>query len=329
MAIKKAGDTLQMQKLVLVIQGLPGVGKTTLALSARNSVLVDCDKKLRKTKLAHRINAGIIEMESIPSLYEDLKSPYIKDYETIIFDTGGTLISYLTSYVISLNPKAALADGITLQIKGWGDLKREFIKLIDYCRYSLNKNIIIVVHMKEEQKKINGENQYKYKMDVAGSSSVFIQQQADLMCMMEIIDGKRTLGFSPTENYDAKSAYGIHGVINVPELGDDDANNYLERMFNSIDKFQEDERKRVKDMKSNYDTVMKSVRKLISGVESVKSANLVLSEFNKIKFPYNSNREAWTLLKQKAEELGMEYKPKTKKFGVKKNEISDNTQPVK
>ena len=121
-------------------------------------------------------------------------------------------MNYIKTHIIQQNPKNAQSDGISLTPKGWGVLKREFTKLIDYCRYTLQKDIIIIAHVKEQKK----NDEYKYYMDVEGSSDRFIEQASDLMCMMQAISGKRILGFTPTEFYNAKSAYGIKGRMVSP-----------------------------------------------------------------------------------------------------------------
>ena len=69
--IKKAGEVTNKKKHVFIIQGLPGTGKTTLALSAPNPILIDCDGNSHKVELEHigelcdfifgvRVNHGII-----------------------------------------------------------------------------------------------------------------------------------------------------------------------------------------------------------------------------------------------------------------------------
>lgn len=194
--IQKAGEIIEKDRLVLTIMGLPGMGKTTLALSAQDPVIFDCDGKLKKVSIEHKATAGIVRVSSVEEILSDLKSEEIKNYKTIIFDTAGTLIDYITAYVIKQNPKNAQKDGITPTLKAWGPIKVCFIKIIDYCRITLQKDVIIVCHAKEERK----NEEYKYYMDVAGGASrLFIAQKSDLMGMMEMTGNNRTIGF-PLQN---------------------------------------------------------------------------------------------------------------------------------
>lgn len=305
--IKKAGEVTPNKKMVLDINGPPGVGKTTLALSALNPVLIDSDGKSEKTEIEHYAHVPIISFSTIPELKQDLQSDIVKDCDTIVLDTAGSLITYLSSYAIQVNPNNGLKDGISLNRKGWGFVKNEFINLIDYFRITLNKHVIIICHVKETIKKIDGEEDYWFEMDVPGSSSVFIEQKADLMCMMEMYGPTRTLGFSPTRHYKAKSAYGIKGIINVPELKPNDSNDFLTTLFSKIDNYRKSTAEKAKDIKDKYESVMKEVRSMVKDVKDQDSANKVMKDFKNIDFPYNSRRESWILLKQKAESVGLRY----------------------
>lgn len=315
--IKKASEIKQKNKIVLTIQGLPGTGKTTLALSAPNPVIFDCDGKLQKVELEHKAHAGIVEVESFQEIMDDLKSEAIKDYDTIIFDTAGALINFLIAHVIKLNPKNAQADGITPQIKAWGAVKTAFTKLMDYCRITLQKDVIIVCHVKEDKK---GE-EFKYYMDVAGSSKLFISQKSDLMCMMEMSGKKRVVEFSPTESFDAKSAYGVKGIIDIPELKAGKPNTFITDMFHRIDNYLESTANKLSEMTAEYTELMKEINKLCKGVNNVTSAKKTLEEYGKIEsWPFCSKDEAWALLKDRCADIGLVYNRDTKEFEVKKEE---------
>lgn len=310
--IKKAGEVTNKKKHVFIIQGLPGTGKTTLALSAPNPILIDCDGNSHKVELEHIFGKGHLVFNSYKEIVKDLKSEELKNYDTIIFDTIGAMINYIKTHIIQQNPKNAQTDGVSLAPKGWGVLKREFTNLIDYCRYTLQKDIIIVAHVKEQKK----NEEYKYYMDVEGSSDRFIEQASDLMCMMQSIAGKRIIGFTPTEYYNAKSAYGIKGEIEVPKLSPGKPNNFITNLFQRIDNYIAESAEKLKQMTSEYNNAIKEVKELVKGVNDIKSIQKVLEEFNKINFPYDSKREAWTLLKERSKEIGFKYNHETRSFEV-------------
>jgi len=324
--IKKASEIKQKDNIVVTIQGLPAIGKTTLALSAPSPVIFDCDGKLQKVDLEHKAHAGIVQVSSFQEIMDDLQSPAIKEYETIIFDTAGELINFLIAHVIKLNPKNAQADGVTPQIKAWGAIKKSFTKLIDYCRITLRKDVIIVCHVKEERK---GE-EFKYYMDVAGSSKLFISQKSDLMCMMEMSGKKRVVEFSPTENFDAKSAYGIKGIIDIPELKSGKPNTFMTDLFHRIDNYLESTADQLSAMTVEYTNLMEEINVMCKGITDIKSANKVLDEFSNIKsWPFCSKDEARTILKDRCETVGLVYDRDKKGFKVIKEESSDDKKTNK
>ena len=81
------------EKFSMIISGSPGVGKTTLALSAPNPIIIDFDKGTKRVKAQHR--KPTIMCSTYEEVLQDLQGSAIKEYETIIIDTGGSLITYL------------------------------------------------------------------------------------------------------------------------------------------------------------------------------------------------------------------------------------------
>ena len=57
-----------------------------------------------------------------------------------------------------------------------------------------------------------------YDIVCEGSAKTMVWQPADLGAYLHIVNGERYLGFTPTANYNAKAAYGIKGLVKVPEL---------------------------------------------------------------------------------------------------------------
>lgn len=90
------------KKFSMIISGSPGIGKTTLALSAPNPVLIDFDKGISRVNAQHRKTT--IVSDTYEEILKDLNSPEVAAAETIIIDTGGSLISYLQDWAMRSNP---------------------------------------------------------------------------------------------------------------------------------------------------------------------------------------------------------------------------------
>ena len=151
--IKKPNDIINTSKKIrLLIAGYPGIGKTTLALSAPKPLLIDVDRGTDRVEARYRTD--FIQPNNYEELLEDLVPDNLIDYETLVIDTGGQLIKLMSAYVIKQNAKNGQRDG-SLSLKGYGAVGREFQRFMDYCYYQLNKHIVIVFHAKEEK---DGDN---------------------------------------------------------------------------------------------------------------------------------------------------------------------------
>ena len=94
MAIKKNTELKFNDKaFTIVLAGPPGVGKTTLALSAPKPLLIDFDKGIARVRAEHRQLTA--EEDSYDEFLADLESDEYKECETIILDTGGSLVQLM------------------------------------------------------------------------------------------------------------------------------------------------------------------------------------------------------------------------------------------
>ena len=140
------------KKIRMLIAGYPGIGKSTLALSAPRPLHIDCDFGIDRIEPRYRM--PYIQPRSYDEILNDLKPENLKDFETLVFDTAGKLITLMGLWAIKQNPKYGQRDG-SLSLKGYGFVGREFVRLMDYCFYELKKNIVVVFHATEEK---DGDN---------------------------------------------------------------------------------------------------------------------------------------------------------------------------
>lgn len=140
------------KKIRMLIAGYPGIGKSTLALSAPKPLHIDVDFGI--DRIEPRYRKPYIQPATYEEILSDLTPENVRDFDTLVFDTGGRLISLMSLWAIHQNPKMGQRDG-SLSLKGYGVIKREFNRLMDFCFYELKKNIIVVFHATEEK---DGEN---------------------------------------------------------------------------------------------------------------------------------------------------------------------------
>lgn len=129
--IRKPEDIVpQEKKIRMLIAGYPGIGKTSLALSAPNPLHIDCDFGIDRVEPQYR--KPYIQPGSYAELLNDLQPMNLTDYDTLVFDTGGKLITLISQWAIQQDNKYGQRDG-SLSLKGYGAVGREFVRLMDYC----------------------------------------------------------------------------------------------------------------------------------------------------------------------------------------------------
>ena len=325
--IKRPDEVVQTTKKIrMIIAGFPGIGKTTLGLSAPKPLLIDVDRGIDRVQAKNR--KDFTQPISYEELLQDLKSD-LSSYETLVFDTGGKLLDLMKPYVIKQDSKNGQKDGTTLSIKGYGAVGKEFQRLMDYAYYNLNKNVVVLFHAKEDK---DGEAT-KLRILVEGSTKDNVWQPMDLGGFMEMYNGKRTIGFDNCERYYAKGTHGIKGVIELPDLDNPNIpNDFLTKLFEKVNESIREEATYFEEQKKNYEKVMSEVGNSIENMTE-ESIDSVMEILKTAKHVLTSEKELRFMFKKKIESLGMVWDFDKRKY-VKKEvenepkEISDNSKPI-
>lgn len=295
------------KNIIMIISGLPGVGKTTLALSAPNVLLIDADEGMARVNPAHRKDSSICK--TYEELLEDIKAAE-GHYETIVIDTCGALIEMLKDWAVRTEPSASKKNG-GFSLQGYGVIKSEFLRLSAELRK--NFNVIFLFHATREK---NGEEDF-YDIVCEGATKTLVWQPADLGAYMHIVNGERYLGFSPTMNYNAKSAYGIKGLVKVPELRDGDPNDFLATLFAKVKENLSAETVSVKKQQEAYDKTMEKGKAVLDALSSPEMAIPALETIRGLEHALTSQKELETMFKAKVKENGWTYDAKVKAYVVK------------
>ncbi len=297
------------KNIIMIISGLPGTGKTTLALSAPDVLLIDTDEGMARVNPAHRKDASICK--TYEEILADLKAAE-GTYKSIVIDTCGALIDYMKDWAMRTDPKASKKDG-GFSLQGYGVIKSEFIRLSAELRKKFN-----VIYLFHENQTKQDETVF-YELVVEGATRTLVYQPADLAAHLFIQNGRRYLGFTPTENYSAKSAYGIKGLIEVPELKDGDSNDFLTKLFAKVRANLAAESASIAPEKEAYDKAMEMFRKVIADIKTPENVMSTVQLIKVTKHGLTSEKEAKAMLKARLEELGIEWS-KTEKAYVYKNQ---------
>ena len=297
------------KNIIEIISGLPGTGKTTLALSAPDVLLIDTDEGMARVNPAHRKDASICK--TYEEVLQDIKSAE-NHYKTIVIDTCGALIEYMKDWAMRTDPKASKKDG-GFSLQGYGIIKSEFIRLSAELRKKFN--VIYLFH--ETMTKVD-ENIF-YELVVEGATRTLVYQPADLAAHLFIQNGKRYLGFTPTEQYSAKSAYGIKGLIEVPELKEGDQNDFMTKLFDKVRSNLAAESAVITPQKQKYEWAMADAKKIVETVNEPADVQIAAEGIKALDHALTSKKEALDMLRKRCDEKGIIYDKAAKAY-VKKAE---------
>lgn len=290
------------QKFSAIIYGAPGVGKTTLALSAPSPLLIDFDHGISRVRLQHRV-ASIIP-ENYEEVLGDCTPADLAEFETIVIDTGGSFVTYLKDWAFRTKSDARTKSNQFNSLKGFGYVKTEFASFTDKLKTVLNKNVIFVFHSQEQADKDGNPNQ---RLMCEGSARNTVWNSCDFGGYLQMIGSQRMLCFSPEQEYFAKGTHGITGRIPVPALGDDTPNDFMTRLFAKARANIIAENEALAPIKAQYEATMAKVREIIAQVEDVETANAALGTIPAMEHALTSKKEASALLKARTDALGLKY----------------------
>jgi len=304
------------KKIKMIIAGFPGIGKTTLALSAPNALHIDIDKGVDRVLAEYRTDTLVFNSyeEMSNDLIEYHKNNDLDKYETFIIDTGGKLLDIMKPVVIKENTQNGQRDG-SLTMKGYGAVAVKFKQFMDLL-IGMDKHVVVVFHAKEEK---DGDAT-KLRIAIEGQTKDKIWEYMDLGGFMEMHGKSRTIGFSNCERYFAKGTHGISGIFEVPELEKGSNNIFLTSLFNKVIEDLNSSAKKASKEKEIYDNAI-SLKTFIDSVSTLEQINKLISRIAEVPHALTSEKELKTHLIQKAKELGFSY-DKDKQTFVENNSVT-------
>lgn len=293
--------TFEDKKFSMIIYGSPGVGKTTLALSAPDPILIDFDGGISRVKAQHR--QLTIVCDTYEEVLKDLESPEVANCQTIIIDTGGSFVTYLQDWAMRINPVNRQKNG-AISLKGFGAVKSEFIRFTSYLKDILKKNVIYVFHSQEQADKDGNPQQ---RLMCEGAARNIVWTPCDFGGYLQMIGPDRVICFSPEQEFFAKGCHGITGRCPIPKLGPNDKNDFLTKLFEQAKSNIAAESEMFAPQKEQYEKAIAEAQDIIEGVVDAESANNAVDLLLKLDHALTSKRESSAMLKDKTDELGLKF----------------------
>lgn len=307
--IKKPNELVVKTNLSGMIYGQPGMGKTTLALSAPHPLLLDFDGGVHRVNAAHRVDT--VQISKWEEVDEVLQSPDITEYLTIVIDTAGKMLSFMDKYIMQNNPKMKKADG-TLSLQGYGVRKNMFINFVNQVTL-MGKSVIFVAHEREE--KVGDEKQIR--PEIGGSSAGDLIKELDLVGYMEAIGKKRTISFNPCEKFYGKNTCNLPERMEIPTIINEQgiptaSNDFMTKIIESYSKYQAKQT----ELSSEYEDLMEVVKAQVELVNDVDTANEVAKSLADMQHIFDSKLQAGQLLNKRCKELGLKFDKIKKEYAA-------------
>jgi len=302
-------DPVEVKRIVMMLYGQPGVGKTTLGFTADKPLTLDFDDG------AHRsaFRKDCVQVSSWAEI-ANLPPEELAGYNTIVVDTGGRALDKLTAYLIQQDAKLGSKTG-GLSLQGYGALKSAFQTWVRQLQV-LGKDIVILAHDKEDKK---GDNMI-IRPDFQGGSYNEIVKVADCIGYVHQDGGKKLLDFSPTDSWIGKNCAGF-ASLEIPVFVE--GADYLAKIIADT-----------KAALNRQTEAQKQAAKELSGWQQKFDAATTAEDFNKLtdtlkSAPAKLKPSLQPLLKAAAKAKGLEYNKEAKGFApIKKAEAQAPAAPT-
>lgn len=284
--ITEKNQPMHVGALTVLIYGEAGIGKTTLANTSNNAVVLDFDKGSHRASYRQDV-LSIDKWSDIAYNMQNFMKA-IEKYDTIIIDTIGNMLDYMMLFIIDENPRY-----LKNQMQAYGELKKMFYDFHQRL-IQMNKDMIFIAHVKSKD-----EGDFKSVKPLAsGSSYDLIVQKSDLVGYMSVINGKTILDFNASEFKVAKNCAGYEPFI-IGNLTD------IKDKMNSIINETKSILQRASDAQKESLLLIDTLITDANACIDADGLNELLNRLPKIKLSKSEKIQIWESIKLHGESLGL------------------------
>lgn len=306
---KKPNELETNSTIKMLVYGQPGMGKSTLALSAPDPVMFDFDGGVNRVNKAFQCpTLQVKNWEQVLDALEELKGGEIS-FKTIVIDTAGKMLDFMSDYIIRNDSKMKMRDG-SLALKGYGARKVMFIEFLKRVTL-MGKNIVFVAHEKEDK---DGDTRI-VRPDMGGSSLGDLLKELDLVGYMQAIGEERAIYWSPQEKFYAKNTCNLPMYQKIPTIVNAKAevigqNCFLANVFSNYNKYLEQQAQ----IGNDYTDLMEQIKSDIDSITDVDTANKAVERIIAYTHIWDSKVRANKMISEKCNEIGLSFNKATKKY---------------
>jgi hypothetical protein len=303
-SIVKKTEPVVIGGITVTIYGDAGTGKTTLANTASKPIIIDFDNGYHRSSYRQEY----IPIGSWADISDNMHTFFdaIAEYDTIVIDTVGSMLDYITIHLIEREPRLAKA---TMQM--YGELKKTFQ---DFHRRltAMNKNVVFIAHAREKEE----NEQRRLRPNAQGSSYDLVIQKSDLVGYMTVVGGKTVLDFDATEQKIGKNCANLKPMV----IGDlVDIKDFMADLFTDV--------KRTLQLNNEKQTEsIESMNSLISEAQQLSDAdefNAFIDVISTSGLNKSEKLQIWNKVINLAKQKGIQYIAKNKVF-VDSSEVEND-----
>ena len=306
--IKKPNELNVQTRIKMLIYGQAGTGKTTLALSAPNPLLIDFDGGVNRVNYAHIKDT--VQVSCYEDLLNVLNNEDLSAYDTIIIDTGGKMLDSMATYIIKNDSRLGRRNGMLTQ-NGYGQRKAEFAAVVRLIN-SKNKDVIFIAH----RQTINDGDDIRYVPLFGGSNYDSLVTELDLVGYLEANGRQRVITFDPTSRSDGKNTCNMPSTMEIPTILDVNGNETAPNDFLTeqvIKRYRKRLVERTEEGES-YKKLMTELEKAIANVKDAASANEFVKGIDNFAHIGNSKAMAAKKFMARCSELNLVFDKETKTY---------------
>lgn len=286
-------EALPPTPLTILYYGEAGIGKTTLANTANNAIVLDFDKGSHRASYRQ----DVLSIDKWADIAYNMQAflGALEKYDTIVIDTIGNMLDFMILFVLDENPRF-----LKNKMQAYGELKNMFYDFHQRLM-QMNKDIVFIAHVKTKD-----EGDYKSVKPLAsGSSYDLIVQKSDLVGYMSVVNGKTILDFNASEFKVAKNCagYAPFTIGNLSEVKTFTAD-LIENTKNTLRAFTESQNDSLVLLESLFNDVqlcndaeslngmLKVLAKIkLSKAEKIQVWDCIVKHGNTINLTLNTNKQ--------------------------------------
>lgn len=260
MPIIKKDAIMPERPVIILLYGSPGCGKTSVANTANNPILIDTDRGADRA--AMRVDT------LMASKWMDIENEKeaIKTYDTVVLDTcKSCLDEYISDFVVAQNYKLK-----SNALKRFGEMAEKFKDFVNFLRQN-QSDIIFICHDKEQTE----GDVVKHSPECTGQSKDLLLRIADQVGYVTMVNGQRTIVFDPTDTTIGKNVAQIPPMA-IPSTDSIDFQNCMANIIDKVKKALVNKSEAQKEAQA----ALEEARKKVLEAKTLKDANELIGVAN-------------------------------------------------